>query len=414
MNFPFYIARRYLFSKKSHNAINIISLMAVCGVAVATMATVCAMSVFNGFESLFSDMFNAFDPELKITPAKGKVFNPNTDVFLEIESLSEVELVSESLEDNALASYRGRQVPIVLKGVSDDFAKLSDFENIIFDGELKLQDENSYYALLGLTLASKLGVNARFVFPLEIFAPKRDASFNVMNPSASYNQKYARIAGVFLVNQQIYDDNYMLVPITLARELFNYENEVSALELKLQEGANVKQVQKKIQKIAGNDYLVKDRYEQQEDSFKMMQIEKWVVFLILCFILLIAVFNVIASLSMLIIEKKEDVRTLQNMGADNSLISKIFLFEGWMIIVLGVISGIILGILLSLGQQHFGWLKLGTGTNFAVSAYPVVTSYIDVLIIAFVALIIGFVTVFYPVRHLSRTISKFTNKRTTV
>jgi len=402
LNFPFYIAKRYLFSKKSHNAINIISLMAVCGVAVATMATICTMSVFNGFESLVSEMFSSFDPELKITSAKGKVFNPDTDAFEEIKLLPEVGFFSESLEDNALVSYRGRQVPIVLKGVSDNFAELSDFESILIDGELKLRDEINSYTLLGLMLANKIGVNARFVFPLEIFAPKRNASVNLTNPAGAYNREYAYIAGVFMVNQAVYDDNYMLVPIGLARELFDYDKEVSALELKLKTGAHTAQVKNKIRKILGEGYLVKDRYEQHESSFQMMKIEKWIVFLILCFILLIAVFNVIASLSMLIIDKQEDMKTLRNMGADNKLISRIFLLEGWMIISLGVLSGIVLGVLVSLGQQHYGWLKLGTGANFVVSAYPVVTSFFDIIIVLTAALLIGFVTVLYPVRYLSK------------
>jgi len=402
LNFPFYIARRYLFSKKSHNAINIISLMAICGVAVATMATVCTMSVFNGFESLVSGMFSAFDPELKIMPVKGKVFNPDTDVFLEIKSLPEIELVSESLEDNAVVSYRERQVPIVLKGVSDNFTGLSGFESILIDGELKLQDEVNSYTMLGFMLANKVGVNARFVFPLEIFAPKRNASVNLTNPSGSYNRGYAYITGVFRVDQSVYDDMYMLVPIDFARELFDYDKEVSALELKLRKGVQTSQVKNKIRKILGEDYLVKDRYEQQESSFQMMKIEKWIVFLILCFILLIAVFNVIASLSMLIIDKQDDMKTLRNMGADNKLISRIFLLEGWMIIALGVLSGIVLGILLCYGQQYYGWLKLGTGANFAVDAYPVVTSFFDVIVVLIVALSIGFVTVLYPVRYLSK------------
>lgn len=376
--------------------------MAVCGVAIAVTATVCTMSVFNGFESLVSQMFSAFDPELKITPSKRKVFDPNTDFFLKVKSLPEIELISESLEDNALVHYRGRQVPVVLKGVSDDFSKLSDFESILIDGELKLQDETSSYAFLGLMLANNLGVNAGFIFPLEIFAPRRNVAVNLTNPSSSYNQEYAYIGGVFMVNQAIYDENYLLVPIQLARDLFEYKNEVSALELKLKDGTSIKSIKNKIRNIVGNDYLVKDRYEQQENSFRMMQIEKWVVFLILCFILLIAVFNVIASLSMLIIDKQEDVKTLRNMGADNKQISQIFLFEGWLIIAIGVLSGIVLGILVSLGQQHYGWLKLGTGDNFAVSAYPVVTSMSDVIVILIVGLAIGCVTVLYPVRYLSK------------
>ena len=401
MNLPFYIARRYLFSKKSHNAINIISLTAVCGVAVAVMATVCAMSVFNGFESLVSGMFSSFDPELKITPVKGKAFDPNTDLFLEIKQFPEIDLISESLEDNALVSYSDRQVPIVLKGVADNFAELSDIKSILIDGDLKLRDEVNSYASLGSMLANNVGVNAHYVYPLEIFAPRRNASVNPSNPAGSFNRAYAYIGGIFEVNQAVYDENYILVPIQLARELFDYETEVSALELKLKEGSNINQVKKKIRGIVGENYEVKDRYEQQDESFKMMQIEKWVVFLMLCFILLIAVFNVISSLSMLIIDKKENIQTLWNLGADSQLLSKIFLFEGWMIILFGVLAGTALGLLLCLGQQHYGWLTLGSGVDFAVSAYPVVVSAFDVSITMIAALGIGFVTVLYPVRYLT-------------
>ena len=402
MNLSFYIAKRYLFSKKSHNAINIISLVAVCGVAVATMAAVCTLSVFNGFRGLAEGMFGAFDPELKITPAKGKVFNPETDLFLEIQALPEIELISESLEDNALLSYRQREVPITLKGVSDKFTSITDFNSLLFDGNLELEKETVNYALLGLGLANNLTVSASFVFPMEIFAPKRKAAVNLSNPTASIASGYAYIAGVFRTNQAIYDNNYLIVPIRLARELFDYEKEVSALEIKLKPGASVRPAQDKIQAILGDDFLVKDRYQQQEDSFKMISIEKWVTFLMLCFILLIAIFNVTGSLSMLIIEKQSDVLTLRNMGADNKLISRIFLFEGWMISAFGGIVGIISGLLLCLGQQYFGWLKLGTGANFAVDAYPVAVSFSDVLFILLAVLITGFLAVLYPVRYLAK------------
>ena len=402
MNLSFYIAKRYLFSKKSHNAINIISLVAVCGVAVATMATVCALSVFNGFHGLVAGMFGAFDPELKIVPAKGKVFNPETDLFLKIWKLPEIDLISESLEDNALLSYRGREVPIILKGVGSQFASLTDFNSLLIDGNLELERDSSNYTLLGLGLANNLSVNAGFVFPMQVFAPRRKAAINLTNPRASIISRYAYIGGVFRTNQAIYDNNYLIVPIRLARELFDYDKEVSALEIKLKTGASVHSVQNQIQTILGNGFLVKDRYQQQEDSFKMVSIEKWVTFLMLCFIMLIAIFNVTGSLSMLIVEKQADVLTLRNMGADNRLISRIFLFEGWLISIVGGIAGIILGVVICLGQQHFGWLKLGTGANFAVDAYPVIVSFSDLLFVLFTALITGFLAVLYPVRYLSR------------
>ena len=402
MNLSFYIAKRYLFSKKSHNAINIISLVAVCGVAVATMATVCTLSVFNGFQGLVEGMFGAFDPELKITPAKGKVFNPETDLFLEVRALPEIDLISESLEDNALLRYHGREVPITLKGVGDKFASLTDFKSLLIDGDIDIEKDSNSYAILGLGIANNLSVNTGFIFPMQVYVPKRKATVNLSNPRNAISSVYSYIGGVFRTNQPIYDNNYLIVPIRLARELFDYEKEVSALEIKLKDDASVHSVQNRIQAILGKDFLVKDRYQQQEESFKMVSIEKWVTFLMLCFIMLIAIFNVTGSLSMLIIEKQADVLTLRNMGANNRLISRIFLFEGWMISIVGGIAGVILGVLLSLGQQHFGWLKLGTGTNFAVDAYPVTVVFSDLLFVLFSVLLTGFLAVLYSVKYLAK------------
>ena len=401
MNLSFYIAKRYLFSKKSHNAINIISLTAVCGVAVATMATVCALSVFNGFQGFAVGMFSAFDPEIKITPVKGKVFNPETDLFAKVRSLPEIDLISESLEDNALLSYQGREVPIILKGVGSKFADMTDFKSILIDGSLELERGESNYSLLGLGIANNLSVNPSFLYPMEVYMPKRKTAVNLTDPSKSVSNDYIYIAGVFRTNQSIYDNNYLIVPIRLARELLDYETEVSAWEIKLKQGVSVHSVQNQIQTILGKDFKVKDRYQQQEDSYKMVSIEKWVTFLMLCFILLIAIFNVTGSLSMLIIEKQSDVITLRNMGADNRLISRIFLFEGWMISIVGGFAGIVIGVLLCLGQQHFGWLKLGTGDNFAVDAYPIIVSFTDLLFVLFTVLITGFLSVLYPVRYLA-------------
>lgn len=403
MNFPLYIAKRYLFSKKSHNAINIISIVAVCGVAVATMATVCSMSVLNGFRGLATEMFSAFDPELKITPVKGKVFDPNTIMFQEISSLPEIDLIVESLEDNVMINYRGRQGLAILKGVSDNFVSLTNFKSTLVDGDTILKNDINNFALLGSGRAGSIGgVNTGFVFPMEIDAPKRNVKVNLSNPITSVNREYAYIGGIFSVNQVVYDDNYIIVPIELARDLFDYQKEVSALEIKLKDGASVKEVQAKIQKISGGDFYVKDRYQQQEDTFKMINIEKWVTFLILSFILLIAAFNVIGSLSMLIIDKQADVITLRNLGADNHLISRIFLFEGWLISASGAVAGIGLGVLLCLGQQHFGWLRLGTGDNFSITAYPVIVSSSDLLFVLITVLTIGFFSVLYPVRYLAK------------
>jgi len=401
LNLPFYIAKRYLFSKKSHNAINIISLIAVCGVSIATLATVCTLSVFNGFRGLVSEMFSSFDPELKITAVQGKVFDPTTEKFLEIRSFPEIELITESVEDNVLVRYREQQVPAVLKGVSDNFDRLVSIP--LFDGEFQLQNEASALANLGIGVASALGVYSFFTFPLEIYAPKRNAkTVNLANPMASFERKYAYISSIFYINQPVYDDSHIIVPLELARALFDYTTETGAWELKMKNAANIPAVQKKIQSLLGEEFKVENRYEQQKEAFQMISIEKWVSFLLLCFILLIAAFNIIGSLSMLIVDKQKDIETLRNLGAGNRLISRIFLFEGWMISAVGAVVGILLGSLLCLGQQYFGWIKLGGSGMFAVEAYPVQVIPSDLVLILIAVLIIGFLAVIYPVRYLSR------------
>ena len=404
MNLPFYIARRYLFSKKSHNAINIISAAAVCGIAVATMAMVCTLSVFNGFQGLVSDMFSLFDPEIKITPAKGKVFDSQSEVILKVKQLPEIAVFSEVLEDNVLLNYYDRQVPATLKGVSGNFAALVPIDKALVDGKFQLVDSTgNYYATLGIGLASKLGISAGYVYPMEVYAPKRNAKVNMLNPSESFVQEDLYLGGIFCINQPSYDENLAIAPIELARILFDYDKEISSLEIKLKEGANIAKSQKEIEQILGSKFVVQNRYQQQEASFQMMNIEKWVSYLILCFILMLAAFNVIGSLSMLMVEKQKDVITLRNMGADNRLISWIFLFEGWLISIFGAIIGIVLGLSLCLLQQHFGLLRLGNESGvFVVDAYPVVVKMADVFFVFLTVLVIGFLGALYPVRYLSK------------
>ena len=406
MNVPFYIAKRYLFSKKSHNAINVISTVSVCGVAVATMALVCALSVLNGFVSLVSSMLSNFDPELKIVPAHGKVFDPNEPAIQQVKALPEVALWCEVLQDNAQVRYRDRQLTAVVKGVDESFGQLTRIDSILIDsrdGKFVLADEVVNYATLGVGTAFALGVRPNYADPLEIYAPKRDEKVNMANPVASLNLEYAFVGGVYATNQQMYDENFLLIPLSMARSLFRYEKEVSAVELALRPGANLNSVKSQIKSLLGENFWVKDRYEQQEASFKMMQGEKWMIFLILCFILVLALFNVIGSLSMLMIEKKEDVRTLRNLGADDRLIRRIFLFEGWMISGLGALVGIGIGLALCLVQQEFGILKLGEAAgSFVIDAYPVRVEAGDIVLVFLTVLIIGFLAAWYPVRYLGR------------
>lgn len=404
MNFPFYIARRYLFSKKSHHAVNVISSISVCGVALATLAMVCTLSVFNGFQDLVSSFFTAFDPELKIVPAAGKVFDGQDEKILTIRQMPEIAVCSESLEDNAMVQYQGRQAMAVIKGVEDNFDKLSPIDSILFGkGELLLHDEVAEYAIPGIQLLSILGTGIRFLDPLEIYAPKRGAKVNVANPAASFISGQLFSSGlVFAVNQEKYDASYILTSLDFARKLFQYNTEVSALNLKLAPGTDIESVKRKLEEHLGDRFRVLNRYEQQADTYRIMQIEKLISYLFLTFILLIASFNVIGSLSMLIIDKRNDVKALRNLGASDRLITHIFMTEGYMITLIGAVSGIVLGLVLCLLQQHFGLLSLGSSGSFIVDAYPVSVHTEDVILIFLTVLAIGFVSVWYPVRFLSK------------
>lgn len=404
MNFSFYIARRYLFSKKSHNAINVISGISVCGVALATLALVCTLSVFNGFQDLVSNLFTAFDPELKIVPATGKVFDGQDKSVVAVRKMPEVALVCESLEDNALVQYQGRQAMAVIKGMEDNFTELTPIDTILFGkGELLLHDEVVDYAIPGVQLLATLGTGIRFLDPLEVYAPKRGAKVNMANPAASFTGGNLFSSGlVFAVNQEKYDGSYVLTSLKFARRLFQYTTEVSAVNLKLKPGTDVEAFKSKLEKQLGKRFRVLDRYEQQADTFRIMKIEKFISYLFLTFILMIACFNVIGSLSMLIIDKRDDVATLRNLGANDRQIVRIFLLEGRLISFIGAVAGIVLGVLLCWLQQTFGLISLGASGSFIVDAYPVSVHWEDVLLIFFTVLAVGFLSVWYPVRYLSR------------
>ena len=376
MSLPFFIARRYLFSKKKHNAINIISGISVCGVALATLALVCTLSVFNGFQDMVAGFFTAFDPELKITVREGKVFDPHEACIRQVHALSEIDVWTETLEENAMVQYKDRQAMAVIKGVEDNFEQLTSIDSLLYGtGKFLLSDSVVDYGFLGVELISELGTGIQFVDPLQIFA----------------------------VNQQKYDSRYILTSLDFARRLFNYDTEVSAIEMKLKPGSNIGSVQKKIAGILGDRFIVQNRYEQQADVFRIMEIEKLISYLFLTFILGIACFNVIGSLSMLILDKREDVETLRNLGADDRLIARIFLFEGRMISVFGALSGIVLGLLLCFLQQRFGLISLGGGNgSFVVDAYPVSVHATDIILVFLTVITVGFLSVWYPVRYLSK------------
>ena len=404
MNFPFFIAKRYLFSKKSHNAINVISAISVCGVALATLAMVCTLSVFNGFQDMVATFFTAFDPQIKITSVKGKVFDGSLPVFQKIKSMPEIAVYSESVEDNAMVQYKGRQVMAVIKGVEDNFDKLTPIDSILFGrGELVLHDEVVDYAIPGLQLLSTLGTGIRFLDPLEIYAPKRGTRINMSNPMSSFVSDELFSSGLtFTVNQEKYDASYILTSIVFARRLFQYTTEVSAINLRLTPNANEDEVISQLKKTLGDEFRIQNRYEQQADTFRIMEIEKLISYLFLTFILMIACFNVIGSLSMLIIDKKNDVNTLRNLGASDAQIVKIFLFEGRMISFIGAVAGVLIGLALCLIQQEYGVISLGQSGSFIVDAYPVSVHAWDVIAVFVTVLVVGFLSVWYPVRYLSR------------
>ena len=405
MNFPFFIARRYLFSKKSTNAINIISGISVIGVAVATMALVVTLSVFNGFHDLVASFFTTFDPQLKVTPVMGKTVAADDPILTRIKQLPEVDVATESVEDQALVIYRGRQAMVTVKGVEDNFDQLTHIKEILLgDGQYELHAADMFYGIPGIRLADILGTGYKYEEPLKVYAPRREGQLNMANPMDGLVEDELYSPGViFQVSQAKYDKNYILTSIDFARRIFEQQGMVSALELRLKPGSNFERVKSKIQDIAGDKYTVKDRFEQQDDTFKIMKIEKLMAYIFLTFILMIACFNIIGSLSMLIIDKKDDVVTLRNLGASDKQIVHIFLFEGRMISAIGAVTGIILGLALCWAQQTFGLVKLGSSSaSFVVNAYPVSVHPEDVILIFVTVLVVGFLSVWYPVRYFAK------------
>ena len=406
MNFPFFVARRYLFSKKSTHIINVISSISVIGVAVATMALVIVLSVFNGFHDLVATLFTSFDPQLKVVPVEGKTAPADDPILTQIRQLPQVDVATETVEDQALAVYQGRQAMVKIKGVDDNFAEMSHITDILYgDGTFSLHAANLQYGTLGIRLAQTLGVGAQWDGFLKIYAPKKEGQLvDMANPSDGFVADSLNSPGVlFAVKQSKYDKNYIVTSISFARNLFGQQGMVSDLEIRLKPGSNLDAVKEEMQQIAGSKYRVLDRFEQQEDTFKIMSIEKLMAYIFLTFILVVACFNIIGSLSMLIIDKKNDVVTLRNLGANDKQITRVFLFEGRMIAVIGAVIGIGLGLLLCLLQQQYGFVRLGDSEgSFIVDAYPVSVHYTDVAIIFFTVIAVGWLAVWYPVRALSK------------
>lgn len=404
MSLALYIARRYLFAPKKHRAVNVISALSACGVALATLALVCTLSVFNGFQEMVAGFFTAFDPQLKITVRQGKTFSPTDSCLQAVRSLPEVAVWSETLEENALVKYKDRQEVAVVKGVDSEFRRLAAIDSLLFGtGSFVLQDSVTAYAVPGVELMSRLGCGIGFVDPLTIYAPRPGVRINPANPSLGLRKGHLHSSGlIFIVNQEEYDAHYLLTSLDFARRLFGRAGQVSAIELRLTPNADTRSVQRRIAALAGPRFRVENRYEQQESVFRIMEIEKLISYLFLTFILIVACFNLVGSLSMLMLEKRDDVRTLRNLGADEGLVRRIFLCEGALIAVLGALAGIAGGLLLCWAQQRFGFLSLGGSGEFVTDAYPVSVQAGDVVAVFVTVVVVSGAAVWATVGYLSK------------
>ena len=405
MNFPFYIARRYLFSKKSTHAINVISAISAVGVAVATMALIVTLSVFNGFHDLVATFFTSFDPQIEVVPAQGKTAPADDPVLQKIRQMPQVEVATECLKDQALAIYRGKQTMVTLMGVDNSFEQMSRIDEILYgEGAFILHAANLNFGIVGARLAETLGMNANWDGSLLIYAPRKTGQLDMATPSDGFVVDSLISPGsVFMVKQGKYDRDHVLAPISFARSLFEQQGMLSSLQISLKNGSDLDEVKNEMKTIAGDKYRVLDRYEQQEDTFRIMKVEKFIAYIFLTFILIVASFNIIGSRSMLIIDKKNDVVTLRNLGATDKQIKRIFLFEGRLISFLGAMAGLLLGLLLFWLQQQFGLVALGQSSGtFVVDAYPVSVHPEDVVAVFVTVVVVGFLAVWYPVRYFSR------------
>ena len=390
-----------MFAKKQFNAIHIITAISSVAVGVVTAAMVCVLSVMNGFGVMVEQLFSQFDPDLRITTQKGKSFSISEEKRDELLGLPSVDLLSESITETALVYFEDKQMPVQLQGVDAEFDELTGIEQIITDGHYEVYDGAFDRAVLGQGLAWKLGIGARFVSGIEVYAPKREGKVNMLRPDANFNRETCFIAGTFAVNQQKYDDNLMLVDIDLTRRLLDYDStEVTALQVAVAEGYSVKQAKKEIVSVLGEGYAVQDRYEQQEDFFRILRVEKLLTTLLLVFILLIATFNGIGSLSMLIIDKQQDIRTLSHLGASEKMIRRVFVLEGWMVNALGALGGLVVGLVVCLLQEHLGLLKLGNGVEYVIEAYPVAVQGWDIVMVVVVVLALGAISSWIPARRI--------------
>lgn len=400
MKLSLYIAKRYLFAKKSRNAINVISFVSVAGVTVGTMALIIILSVFNGLESMVSTIFNTFDPDIKITAAEGKTFVPDTARLIRLARVEGVSAYSLTIEENALLKYGSREFIATIKGIDENYAQVSRIDSSMWEGDFILSGKNDRpYAIPGFGVAQYLGIRVNFITPLEIIYPRKSGSNN-LTAENSLNRKFIFPSGIFEVEKD-FDSKYVYIPLSFARELTENEASVTTIEIKFSPGADEVRVQKNIKDIYGPGFVVENKFEQQAIFYKVMRSERLAIFFILTLILIIASFNIIGSLTMLIIEKDRDISILKSLGANNNLIRKIFIFEGWLISIIGAVAGIILGFIVCWLQQRFGFVKLQS-QSLIMDSYPVVLKLRDFIVVPATVLVIGYWAAWYPVRYLTK------------
>lgn len=406
---PFVIAKRYLFARKSQNIINIISMISSIGIMVGTAALLIVMSVFNGLHGFVGSLFGSFDPDLKIEPAEGKVFEADSTYIVSIKEIDGVEAVSSVLCDNALLAYQKRQMPAMVMGVDSMFEKVTDIDSIVIDGKFSIGKYGVDFCMLGAILSDQLGArSSAYSTRLTMYTPKRTGKINMAMPEKSFIEEEANVCGTFAVDQVDYDSGYALVSLEQARSLFCYDgDEVSALCIRVKEDADIESVKYDLKAIAGENVEIHDKWEQHESFFKMMQVEKLMAFLILTFIIVIAAFNIIGSLSMLIFEKKESISILKSMGASRNMVTKVFLFEGWLVSLGGVVTGLVLGIVLVLIQDKYGIIGFPNADDYIINAYPVELQWLDVVVVFVTVATVGIAAAWYPVKSI---VGKYYNR----
>lgn len=403
MNFPLFIARRYLFAKKSHNVINVISAISVAGIMLASFALICTLSVFNGFHDLVKSLFKDFDPEIKVVSANRKFFSLDNENIRKASALDFIEVGTFTLEEQALISYQSKQYIVMVKGVEDSFHDLTGIENLLRgNGIFMLEDEVCHYGIMGIGLVSRMNCGIKPSRPLRLYVPKKEGNVNTANPASSFNQASIYSPGVaFSVEQEKYDDNYVIISLALAQQLTGRENQASALEIKTKEGTNIRKAMRQLQVLLGPEFQVQDRIRQQQDVFRIFKLEKFISYLFLTFILLIACFNIIGSLIMLMVEKQQDASLLGSMGASRKTIERIFISNGVLISLIGAVSGLVLGVTAVLLQQKYGFISLGSAGNFIVDAYPVSLKIQDIILVLTTVLVVSFLSV-RPIGPIAR------------